>query len=93
MADLLEHFAQFAVAALDENHFVPGIVALADLADAGRGSAHFFGAGLSALNGDARAQQVNLALAGLAGHLHQVGLLHTGGGAGQPVGQLAVVGH
>jgi hypothetical protein len=39
VADLLEHFAQFAVAALDENHFVPGIVALADLADAGRGGA------------------------------------------------------
>ena len=36
VADLLEHFAQFAVAALDEHHFVPGIVALADLADAGR---------------------------------------------------------
>src|SRR5271157_664761 len=36
VADLLEHFAQFAVTALDENDFVPGIVALADLADAGR---------------------------------------------------------
>jgi hypothetical protein len=36
MADLLEHFSEFAVAALNEHHFVPGIVALADLADAGR---------------------------------------------------------
>jgi hypothetical protein len=36
VADFLEHFAQFAVAAFDENHFVPGIVALADLADARR---------------------------------------------------------
>jgi hypothetical protein len=35
-----EHLAQFAVAPLDENHFVPGIVALADLADAGRGGAN-----------------------------------------------------
>jgi hypothetical protein len=40
MADFLEHFAQFAVAALDQNHFVPWIVALADLANAGRGGAH-----------------------------------------------------
>jgi hypothetical protein len=26
MADLLEHLAQLAVAALNENHFVPGII-------------------------------------------------------------------
>jgi hypothetical protein len=40
VADLLEHFAQFAVAALNEHHFVPGIVALANLPDAGRRGAH-----------------------------------------------------
>jgi hypothetical protein len=31
----LEHLAQFTIAALDEDNFIPGIVALADLADAG----------------------------------------------------------
>jgi hypothetical protein len=36
VADLFKHLAQFAVAALDEDDFVPGIVALADLANAGR---------------------------------------------------------
>jgi hypothetical protein len=35
MADFFEHFAEFAVAALDQDDFVPGIVALADLTDAG----------------------------------------------------------
>jgi hypothetical protein len=36
MADLFEHLAEFPVAPLDQHHFVPGIVALAHLADAGR---------------------------------------------------------
>jgi hypothetical protein len=39
VTDLFEHFAQLAVASLNENDFVPGIVALADLTDAGRGCA------------------------------------------------------
>ena len=93
VADFLEHFAQLAVAALDENHFIPGIVALADLADAGRRGANLFRAGLPALNGDARAQQVEFGFAGNPGHFHQIGFFHAGGGAGQAVGQLAVIGH
>jgi hypothetical protein len=40
VADFLKHLAQFAVAAFNENHFVPGIVALANLANAGRRGAH-----------------------------------------------------
>jgi len=40
MADLFEHLAQFAVAALDDDDFVPGVVTLADLADLGRGCSH-----------------------------------------------------
>jgi hypothetical protein len=78
MADLLEHLAQFAVAALDENHFVPGIIALADLADAGRGGADGGRTGLAALNGNAAAQNVQLGFGGLAGDLDQIGFFHAG---------------
>jgi hypothetical protein len=53
-----KHLAQFTVAALDENDFVPGVVALANLADAGRRSAHMRRSGLAALNADARTQQI-----------------------------------
>ncbi len=55
VADLLKHLAQFAVAALDKHHFVPGIVSLADLADAGRRGAHRGRARTSAFDGDAAA--------------------------------------
>jgi hypothetical protein len=39
VTDFFEHFAQLAVSSLNENDFVPGIVALTDLTDAGRGCA------------------------------------------------------
>jgi hypothetical protein len=93
VADLLEHLAQLAVAAFNENHFVPGIVALADLADAGRRGPDLLRAGLAALNGDAGTQQVELAFGGLAGYLDQIGLFNTGCGARESVSQFAVVGH
>ena len=37
MADFLEHLADFAVAAFDEDHFVPGIVGVAEEAEASGG--------------------------------------------------------
>jgi hypothetical protein len=40
VADFFKHFAQLAVAAFDQHHLVPGIVALADLADARRRGTH-----------------------------------------------------
>src|ERR1035437_8000825 len=92
VTDLLEHLAQFAVAALDENHFVPGIVALADLANAGRGGADRGRAGLATLNGDAATENVQLGFGGLAGDLDEISFFHAGGGLGEAVGQLAVVG-
>ena len=92
MANFLEHLAQFAVAAFDENHFVPGIVALANLADTGRRGAHLTRTGLATLDGDAAAQNVQLCLGGLAGDFDQVSFFHAGGGFGEPVGQFAVVG-
>jgi len=93
VADFLEHFAQFAVAAFNQNNFVPGIVSLAHLADAGRRGADTVGAGLAALDGDACAKYVEFRLAGNAGDLDQVGFFHAGGGAGKAVGEFAVVGY
>jgi hypothetical protein len=86
VADFLEHLAQFAVAAFDENHFVPGIIALANLANASWGGADRGRTGLAPLNGDAGAQNVQLGLGGLAGNLDQVGFFHAGGGFGEAVG-------
>ena len=37
VADFFEHLADFAIAAFDEDHFVPGIVGVAKEADAGGG--------------------------------------------------------
>ena len=49
VANLLEHLAQLAVAPLDHDHFVPGIVTLAHLADLRRSRAHPARANPSAL--------------------------------------------
>ena len=92
MADLFEHLAQFAVAALDDDHFVPGIVALADLANLRRRSLHPPGAWLSALDSNARTQSVEVIFARFAADFDEVGLFHACGGAGELVGQVAVVG-
>jgi hypothetical protein len=92
VADLLKHFAQLSVAALDKDDFVPGIVALANLADAGRRGADFVRTRLAALDGDASAELVKLGLGGNAGDLDEIGLLHSRGGAGEAVGELTVVG-
>ena len=88
----LKHLAQFAVAALDEDNFIPGIVALANLADAGRRGANLGRSGFTALDGHAAAQNVQLALGGLAGDLDQVSFFNARGGFGEAVGQIAVVG-
>jgi hypothetical protein len=93
VADLLKHLAQFAVAAFNQNNFVPGIVALAYLTDASRRGANAVGARLAALDGDPCAKYVEFSLAGNAGDFDQIGFLHSGSGAGQAVGKLAVVGH
>ena len=95
MADFFEHLAQLAVAALDDDHFVPGIVALADLADLGRSGAHAPGTctRTASLDDYALAQRVEHVFRRLAGYLHQIGLFYAGGGLGELVGQFAVVGH
>ena len=48
--------------------------------------------GSPSADGDAAAENVELGFGGLAGDLDQVGLFHAGGGLGEAVGQLAVVG-
>jgi hypothetical protein len=50
MADLLEHLAQLAIAAFDQHHFVPRIVALPHLTDPRRCGAHLALAQAAALN-------------------------------------------
>lgn len=52
VADLLKHLAQFAVAAFDDDNFVPGIVTLPDLANLRRGSLHTARAWLAAIDSD-----------------------------------------
>jgi hypothetical protein len=93
VADLLKHLAQFSVTALNQNHFVPRVVSLADLSDAGGCRADFRSSRAAAFDCDSGAENVELAFGGLTGHFHEVGFLHAGRGAGEPVGELAVVGH
>ena len=93
MSDLLEHLAQFTVATLDDDDFIPGIVALADLANLRRSGMHTTRARFAAFDGDADREAVQLFFGGLAADLDQVGLFHARGGFGEFVGQIAVVGH
>jgi hypothetical protein len=51
MSNLLEHLAKFTVATLDDDDFIPGIVALADLANLRRRGMHTTGARFAAFNG------------------------------------------
>jgi hypothetical protein len=93
VADLLKHLAELAITAFDEDDFVPGIVALADLADLRGGGMDATRAGLAAFDSDASAEAIEGFLSGLAADFYEVGFLHTCGGPGEFVGQVAVVGH
>ena len=92
VADLLEHLAQLAVAAFNEDDFVPGVVALADFANLGGRSLHPARARLAALDSHARTEAVELFFGWFAAHLYEVGLLHACCGTGELVGEIAVVG-
>jgi hypothetical protein len=94
MADLFEHLAEFSIAAFDENDFIPGVVALANLSDLGGSGVHATRSRLFSIDADAAlAQVVELFFSGFATDLDEIGFLHAGGSAGELVGQLAVVGH
>jgi len=86
MADLFKHLSQFAIAALSEHYFVPGVVAGARQPYGGRGGLHPPFARPAAIDTHALPQAVELLLAGLAAHLHQVSLLHAGRSLGELVG-------
>jgi hypothetical protein len=73
MADGYKHFAEFAVAAFDEDNFEPWIVTLANLANAGRRRADHGRTGFSALDVDAATQEVELVFCGLACNFDEVG--------------------
>jgi hypothetical protein len=104
VADFLEHLADFAVAAFDKDHFVPGIVGVAEKAKAGGGGHDTAlvvtgggGIGLvdlgAAVDHDAVAKLVERRVGGLAADFDEVGFFDAGGGAGEGVGEVAVVGH
>jgi hypothetical protein len=93
MPNLFEHLAQLAIATLDDDDFVPGIVALADLANLRGRSLHTARTRFAALNAHPRTQSIQTFFRGLAADLDQVGLLHARCRAGELVGQVAVVGH
>ena len=78
VADLLEHLAQFAVAPLNDDDFIPGIVPLADLTDLCRSCADSSGAGAGTtlLDHNALAQDVEHVFGWIAGYLDQVGLFN-----------------
>jgi hypothetical protein len=93
MPNLFKHLAQLAVTALNQNHFVPGIVALANLAYPGRRSPHLTRTRLALLDRHAGAQNVQLGFGRDSSHFDKIGLFHSSRGLGQLVGQFAVIGH
>jgi hypothetical protein len=93
MADLFKHLAQFAVAALGQDHFVPGIVAGPSLADRHRGCMDTPVARTAAIDRYSLAQPVEFRFGGLTAHLHEVSLLDAGCRLGELVRQVAVIGH
>jgi hypothetical protein len=99
VADFLEHLADFAIAAFDEDQFVPGIVGVSQEPDAGGGghdaaliAAGGRRAGLSdlgtAIDHDAVAELVDRRERGLAADFDEVGFFDAGGGAGEGVGEV-----
>ena len=93
VSDGRKHLPQFAVTSLGQHHLKPGIVALAELADARRGCAHPRRTWFAFFNRHAAAQALEFFRARLPGDLHEVCLLHARAGFAEQIGQFAVVGH
>jgi hypothetical protein len=91
MPDLLKHLAEFPVAAFDQHHFVPRVVTLADLADAGRGGVHAALARPGSIDGHPFTKQIELCLRWLAAHFYEVGLLDARRCFGQLVSKVPIV--
>src|SRR5271165_1894891 len=89
--DLLKHAADLAVAALDQNHFVPWIGSVFDEANfCGRG---FDAAAASEGNGDSGPQALNGLLAWLSADFDEIGFPDVRAGLGELLRKCAVVGH
>jgi len=92
VTDLFEHLAQFAVAAFDEDDFVPGIFTGAQLLDAGGRCADFALPRLAALDGDSVAEALDHLVAGLPGDFDEISFFDAVRSLGEGVGEFAVVG-
>jgi hypothetical protein len=106
MPDLLEHLAQFTVAAFDKNHLKPRVLVSSrtaglppiagfpgvESADLGGGGLDPTGASRAAIDRDSLTQALDIFFRGLAADFDQVRLLHTRCRASQLVGQFAVIG-
>jgi len=89
-ADLLKHAADLAIAAFDEDDFVPGVRGVFDETDfGGRG---FDAAAVVEGDGDAGAQALERFFAGLAADFDEIGFGNVGAGLGEFLGQGAIVG-
>jgi hypothetical protein len=93
MADLFKHLPQLAIAAFDEPHLKPRIVAGADPLNARWRGAHPAFTGLALIDAHAFPQRVDQPLVRFTAHLYQVGLFHSRRGPRELVGEVAIVGH
>ena len=90
-ADLLKHAADLAIAAFNENDFVPGIGSVFDETDFGGRS--FDAAAVVERDGDARAQPLDDLLGRLATDFDEIGFADVRAGLGQFLSEGAIVGH
>src|SRR5712691_817684 len=93
MADALEHTVDLAVASFDERDFKPGVRGIVGEANLRRSGFHAAAALHARGDGNPAAQFGQAGLWRLAADLDEICFRHVGGGAGELVGQLAVVGH
>jgi hypothetical protein len=90
-ADLLKHAVDLAIAAFDENDFIPGIGSVFDEANF-RGRS-FDAAAVVERNGDARAQLLEDLFGGLAANFDEIGFGDVRASLGEFLSQGAIVGH
>ena len=90
VADVMEHAADLAIAAFNENDFVPGVGGVFEEADLGGRS--FDAATVVENDGDAVAEALERLLGGTAANFDVVGLGDVGGGFGELLSEGAVVG-
>ena len=91
MTNVLEHAADLAIAAFDENDFVPGIGSVFEKADFGRSG--FDAATIVESDGDPVTEALKRLSAGTAADFDVIGFGDVRGGLGELLGEGAVVGH